>query len=72
MPLKGDEPVYALESHSPAVDDPNWTICHFHDRGAAGPGGLTITVSDAMLERLTSGDLARPLTSAEIMGLDGR
>ena len=67
-----DGPMYVLESHSPAVDDRHWTICHFHAPAEVGAGGLTITVSDETLARLTNGDLARPLTSAEVSSLDGR
>jgi hypothetical protein len=67
-----DEPTYELASHAPAVDDPHWTICQFHDPASVGGGGLTITVSDEVLARLTEGDLARPLTTGEVMDLDGR
>jgi hypothetical protein len=66
-----DEPTYVLESHAPVVDDPDWTICQFHDPASVGTGGLTVTVSTATLEQLTRGDLAHPLSGADVMALDG-
>jgi hypothetical protein len=66
------EPRYTLESYAPALDDPHWWICHFHDAGAIGGTGLTITVSDEVLGRMTNGDLHRSLTSAEVSALDGQ
>ena len=71
MSAHTDEPTYELESHSPVVDDPDWTICRFHDPASAGAGGLTVTVSAAMLERLLSGDLSHPLRESDVMSLDG-
>lgn len=72
MSNEDDGPMYVLASHAPARDDPHWTICHFHAPDEVGAGGLTITVSDETLARLTSGDLAHPLSSAEVSELDGR
>ena len=66
-----DEPTYELESHSLVVDDPDWTICRFHDPASVGAGGLTVTVSAATLARLLSGDLAHPLRESDVMALDG-
>lgn len=65
------ETSYQLVSHAPVVDDPDWSICTFRDPANADVGGLTVTVSAGVLDRLMSGDLARPLSSAEVMALDG-
>jgi hypothetical protein len=65
------EPTYELHSHAPTVDDPDWSICTFQDPASAGTGGLTVTVSSGVLDRLTSGDLLRPLSAADVMELDG-
>jgi hypothetical protein len=62
---------YALEGHTPLADDPDWSIVTFKDPAEADIGGLTITVSEATLQRLQSGDLKRPLSSGEVMQLDG-
>ena len=64
-------PTYALASHSPVVDDPDWSICTFQDAASPGTGGITVTVSAGVLERLTGGDLARPMSEAEVTALDG-
>ena len=66
-----DASAYELESHSPVVDDPDWTICRFHDPASVGAGGLTVTVSASTLERLLTGDLAHPLSGSDVMALDG-
>ncbi len=71
MPERSAQRAYELVSHSPVVDDPEWWICTFKDPAAGDVGGLTVTVSEATLQRLTSGDLSRPLTEGAVMALDG-
>ena len=71
MPEPSTMGVYVLRSHSPVADDPDWSICTFQDPASVGAGGLTVTVSARVLERLASGDLSRPLSAAEVMQLDG-
>jgi hypothetical protein len=65
-------PSYSIERHEPVSDkDPDWSIVVFKDRAEGGTGGLTITVSEGTLTRLLSGDLSRPLSTAEVTSLDG-
>jgi hypothetical protein len=66
------KPTYVLQSHAPAVDDPDWTICTFQDPASPDTAGLTVTVSEGTLQRLTDGDLTRPLEEGEVTALDGR
>lgn len=65
-------PTYSLQKHVPVShDDSDWSLVVFKDRAEGGTGGLTVTVSESTLARLLSGDLNRPLSTAEVMGLDG-
>jgi hypothetical protein len=64
-------PTYELTSHSPVLDDPDWSICTFQDPASPGTGGITVTVSAGVLERLIGGDLAGPLSEAAVTALDG-
>jgi len=62
---------YELQTHSPVVDDPDWSICTFQDPASPGTSGITVTVSSSVLERLTVGDMAGPLSEAAVTALDG-
>jgi hypothetical protein len=71
MPDRDEVPTYELASSAPVVDDPDWTICTFQDAASPGTGGITVTVSVGVLERITGGDLSGPLTAAQVTALDG-
>jgi len=70
------EPLYRYVSPPSPTESAHWFAVKF-DRitpalpDGTAPDGEEITVSRGVLERIQTGDLARPLSLSDVRGLDG-